>query len=182
MRILSLAGLLAGIALAGAGRAQALDLEPIDCASSPFGYAGETYNVDCERSSQNMHVDETTGSVQVDVMTITSEDRQVFLTVVSQLILAPRIYLEHRGLSQSFHDTFEHAEPAEWKGVGNKNGYDLAEFSSEVSGQISKCIAIQRYTNPAWTGYKRHIIGMGCGTAGLDAVYDILGKLTAPGD
>jgi len=181
MRILTLA-MLAGSVLLSVPYAMATELAPIDCSSSPFGFTGPGYNVDCEESGQNMHVDEASGSVQIDVITITSDDRQVFLTVVSQLIQAPRIYLEHRGLSQSFHDTFEHADAADWKGLGNKNGYDLAEFSTEISGQPSKCIAIQRYTNHAWTGYKRHLIGMGCGIAGLDPVYDILSKLTAPGD
>jgi len=165
-----------------AGQSRASELQPIDCGSSPFGVTDAAYHVDCERSKDNLHVDETAGSVQLDVITVSSDDRQVFFTVVSQLVLAPRIYLEHRNLSESFHSVFEHTEAAEWKGIGNKGGYDVAEFKSDVSGQQSVCIAIQRYTNPAWTGFKRHIIGMGCATGGLDPVYRILSELTAPGD
>jgi len=165
-----------------AGRTRAAELQPIDCGSSPFGVTDAAYHVDCERSKDNLHVEETTGSVQLDVITVSSDDRQVFFTVVSQLVLAPRIYLEHRNLSESFHSTFDHADVAEWKGLGNKGGYDVAEFKSDVSGQQSVCIAIQRFTNPAWTGFKRHIIGMGCATGGLDPVYRILSELKAPGD
>jgi hypothetical protein len=103
-----------------AGRARAAELQPIDCGSSPFGVTDAAYHVDCERSKDNLHVDETTGSIQLDVITVSSDDRQVFFTVVSQLVLAPRIYLEHRNLSESFHSTFDHADVAEWKGLGNK--------------------------------------------------------------
>src|SRR5262245_61353670 len=123
----------------GAGRASPAELSPIDCSGSPFGFTGGSYNLDCEQSNHNTHVDETAGSVQTDVMTISSDDRQMFLTVVSQLIIAPRIYLEHRGLSESFHNIFEHADAQDWKTVGNKQGYDVAEFHADVSGQQSSC-------------------------------------------
>ena len=49
-----------------------------------------------------------------------------------------------------------------WNGIGNKGGYDSAEFTAVISGLPSSCVAIQRYTNAAWTGFKRRMIGMGC--------------------
>lgn len=166
-----------------AGRvATANELSAIDCGSSPFGFSGQGYNLDCERSDTQTHVEGASGSVRFDVITISSDDRTLFLTMTSQLITAPRIYLEHRSLSQSFNNMFEREGVAEWKGVGNKAGYDIAEFKTDISGHESRCLAIQRYTNAAWTGYKRHIVGMGCAITGLDAVYDMLSKLSAPGD
>ncbi len=166
-----------------AGRvATASELSAIDCSSSPFGFTDQGYNLDCERSDEQTHVEGASGSVRFDVITISSDDRKLFLTMTSQLITAPRIYLEHRSLSESFHDMFDREGVEDWRGVGNKGGYDVAEFKTDISGHESRCLAIQRYTNAAWTGYKRHIVGMGCAVAGLDPIYEILSKLTAPGD
>lgn len=170
------------LALLAERASAASELSAIDCGSSPFGFAGQGYNLDCERSDTQTHVDGASGSVRFDVITITSDDRTLFLTMTSQLITAPRIYLEHRSLSESFHNMFDRDGVEEWKGVGNKAGYDIAEFKADISGQESRCVAVQRYTNAAWTGYKRHIVGMGCAVAGVDPVYDILSKLSAPGD
>jgi hypothetical protein len=46
----------------------------------------------------------------------------------------------------------------------------------------SRCIAIQRYTNHAWTGYKRDMVGMGCASDDLGLVYAVLQQVHAPGD
>jgi hypothetical protein len=165
-----------------AGSAAKADLKPVDCSATPFVYSGQALNVDCERSEDYLRVDESSGSVRIDVITVSSNDRQIFFTMVSQLITAPRIYMEHRSLGESFHSVFEHAEAAEWKGVGNKSGYDIAEFTTDISGQPSHCVTVQRYTNAAFTGFKRHLIGMGCTIGDRQSVYDILAKLAAPGD
>jgi hypothetical protein len=178
------ASVLMSILLAAlAGRiAGADDLRPIDCSGSPFSVSDQAYDLDCERSEEQAHVDGASGGVRFDVMTISSKDRTLFLTMTSQLITAPRIYLEHRSLSESFRSMFDRKDVGNWNGIGNKAGYDVAEFKTDISGHESSCIAVQRYTNPAWTGYKRHIVGMGCAVAGLEPVYEILSKLSAPGD
>lgn len=181
VRVLQSALVLTFILLAGRVAA-ANELSAIDCSSSPFGFSGQGYNLDCERSDTQTHVEGASGSVRFDVITITSDDRTLFLTMTSQLITAPRIYLEHRSLSESFHNMFDREGVEEWKGIGNKAGYDIAEFKTDISGHESRCLALQRYTNAAWTGYKRHIVGMGCAVAGLDTVYELLSKLSAPGD
>jgi len=184
MRILYNASVLITIFIAGlAGRvAGADDLHEIDCASSSFEFTDQAYDIDCERAETQTHVGTSSGSVRLDVITISSRERSLFLTMTSQVITAPRIYLEHRSLSQSFSNMFGQEDVREWNGVGNKNGYDVAEFKTDISGNESRCIAVQRYTNPAWTGYKRHVVGMGCAVAGLEPVYELLAKLSAPGD
>ena len=51
-----------------------------------------------------------------------------------------------------------------------------------ISGLPSSCVAIQRYTNAAWTGFKRRMIGMGCSPVDRSLVYAAIAKLRAPGD
>ena len=47
---------------------------------------------------------------------------------------------------------------------------------------MSWCVAIQRYSNPAWTGFKRQVVGMGCSPISREPVYAALPKLRSPGD
>ena len=162
--------------------ADSASMDEIDCSSSPFSFSGQGYKVDCERSTKQVRAGESSGATQIDVMTVSGDEPRMFMTVISTQINAPRIYMEHRSLSETFHDVFSDIEVQEWKGLGNKGGYDSAEFKAEISGMLSSCIAIQRYTNPAWTGFKRHVVGMGCSPAGRDPVYAALPMLRAPGD
>jgi len=168
------AALLLGPALAQA--------EEVDCGNSPFSYPAGTHRLECEHYTKQVHPGEASGTMIMDVMTIASDDPRMFLTLASMQVNAPRIYFEYRNLSQNFHDVFRDIEPREWKGIGNKNGYDSAEFKTDISGVPSRCIAIQRYTNHAWTGYKRHMVGMGCAPDDLGLVYATLQQVQAPGD
>jgi hypothetical protein len=162
--------------------AGAEEMTEIDCGSSPFGFADDGYHLDCERSTKQVRAGESSGGTQIDVMTISGDEPRMFMTVISMKINAPRLYLEHRNLRESFGDTFKSIEVEEWKSIGNKNGYDSAEFKAEISGMPSWCVAIQRYSNPAWTGFKRHVVGMGCSPGSRDPVYDALPKLRSTGD
>lgn len=116
-------------------------MREIDCASSPFEFSDQAYDLSCERADTQTHVGSSSGSVRLDVITISSRDRSLFLTMTSQVITAPRIYLEHRSLSQSFSNIFGQEDVREWNGVGNKGGYDIAEFKTAISGHESRCIA-----------------------------------------
>jgi hypothetical protein len=174
MGILCAAALLLGPVLAQA--------EEVDCGSSPFAYPAGQHRLECERYTKPIHEGEESGTMTMDVMTIASDDPRMFLTLASIQVNATRMYLEYRNLSQNFHEVFPGIEAREWKGIGNKDGYDSAEFKSEISGVPSRCIAIQRYTNHAWMGYKRHMVGMGCAPDDLGLVYATLQQLHAPGD
>jgi hypothetical protein len=88
----------------------------------------------------------------------------------------------YRGLRQNFTEAFTHIEVQDWNGIGNKGGYDSAEFTAMISGLPSSCVAIQRYTNAAWTGVRRRVIGMGCSPDDRAHVYDAIAELRAPGD
>jgi len=156
--------------------------EPVDCSSTSFDYSDAAYNVDCERSKDPLRVGQSSGSSVTDVMTVSSEDRTIFFTMVSQVITAPRIYMEHRSLGENFRSVFNEDGVEDWKSLGNKDGYDVAEFTKDISGRNSRCLTVQRYTNPMHVGYKRHVIGMGCTVGQLDSVYQILEHLDAPGD
>lgn len=162
--------------------AAAADMEDIDCSGSSFGFAEDGYQVDCQRSSDQVRAGESTGASQVDVMTVSGDNPRMFMTVVGIRVTATRLYMEHRSLRQNFRDTFKDIEVQDWQGIGNKDGYDSAEFTATISGLPSFCVAIQRYTNAAWTGFKRRVIGMGCSPGDRNSVYAALAKLRAPGD
>ncbi len=158
------------------------DFDPVDCGSTPFVFSGDSHHVDCEQSDEPLRVETSSGGVTVDVMSITSKDRQIFFTMVSRRINATRIYMEPRSLGENYRAMFDEEGIRDWKGIGRKSGYDVAEFVADISGRVSHCITVQRYTNASYMGFKRHIIGMGCATGDPASVYDILAKIQAPGD
>lgn len=156
--------------------------EAIDCGSTPFSFSGEGYLVDCTRYEAHARKDGASGESQSDVINVTSDQRSMFLTLVSIRLTSTGLHMRYQNLRENTRDFFNGVELNEWNGIGNKQGYDTAEFSTDISGQPSRCIAIQRYLNPAYGGFKRHVIGMGCAAGSLDPVYDALAKLRAPGD
>jgi hypothetical protein len=171
--------LAAAIAAAPAVRSE--DMQEIDCGGSSFAFAGEGYHLDCQRSTEQVRAGASSGGTQIDVMTISTDEPRMFMTVIGIRVTATRLFMEHRGLRENFRQAFESIEAEDWKGIGNKDGYDSAEFTAVISGLPSSCVAIQRYANPAWTGFKRRIIGMGCSPVDRDSVYSALAKLRSPG-
>jgi hypothetical protein len=182
LKLAGLAAALIAVALIAAPAARSDDMDAIDCASSSFAFSGEGFNVDCERSNDQVRAGESSGATQIDVMTISGEEPRMFMTVVGIRVTATRLYMEYRGLRQNFNELFTSIEVKDWKGIGNKGGYDSAEFTAMISGLPSSCVAIQRYTNAAYIGFKRRLIGMGCSTLDRSHVYDAIAKLRAPGD
>jgi hypothetical protein len=174
------AALLAGGVLAGS--ASAAEDAAIDCSSTPFSFSGDGYYVDCVRYEANARKDGASGQSQSDVINVTSDERSMFLTLVSIRLTSTGLHMRYQDLRQNTRDFFSGVEFRDWNGIGYKGGYDTAEFTSDISGQPSHCIAIQRYLNPAYGGFKRHVIGMGCAAGSLDPVYAALQKMRAPGD
>jgi hypothetical protein len=162
--------------------ADARAFEAIDCSATAFEFADPAYNVDCERSKDSVRAGEASGGTTTDVMSITNSARTIFFTMVDQRINAPHIYLEHRKLRENFRAMFTEEGVEDWKAVDDKGDYDVAEFSRKISGQDSHCITVQRYTNAMYTGYKRHVIGMGCTVGDLEEVYQILQKMHSASD
>ena len=158
------------------------DLDDVDCSSTSFKFSDPKYNADCQRSDDPIRVGASSGAATTDVMTVTSEDRTIFITLVSRRITATRIYMQHRPLKEGFEDLFNKDGVENWNSIGKKDGYDVAEFTKDISGQSSHCITVQRYTNAAYNGYKRRVIGMGCTVGAVDAVYQLLKEIDAPGD
>ena len=182
IKLTGLASALLAAAIIAVPEAQSDSMDAIDCASSSFGFSEAGYNVDCERSTEQVRAGESSGATQIDVMTISGENPRMFMTIVGVRVTATRLYMEYRGLRQNFSEAFTHIEVKDWNGIGNKDGYDSAEFTAVISGLPSSCVAIQRYTNAAWTGFKRRVIGMGCSPFDRAHVYDAITKLRAPGD
>ena len=67
-------------------------------------------------------------------MTVSSDDRTIFVTMLTRRISSPRIYMEHRSLGENFRSLFNEEGVKDWRAIGNKDGYDVAEFTREISG------------------------------------------------
>lgn len=154
----------------------------IDCGSTPFAFAADGYYVDCLRYEAQARKDGASGQSRSDVINVTSDERSMFLTLVSIRLTSAGLHMRYQDLRQNTRDFFTGVELKDWTGIGYKGGYDTAEFTSDISGTPSRCIAVQRYLNPAYGGFKRHVIGMGCAAGSLDPVYAALAKMRAPGD
>ena len=165
-----------------AAPATAAEDSAIDCSSTPFVFSGDGYFVDCLRYEAKPRKDGASGESQSDVINVTSDERAMFLTLVSIRLTSTGLHMRYQNLQENTHDFFGGVAVKDWNGIGYKGGYDTAEFTSSISGTPSRCVAIQRYLNPAFGGFKRHVIGMGCAAGGLDAVYGALSKMRAPGD
>ena len=70
-----------------AAAAAKADFEPIDCSSTSFAFADAAYNVDCERSKDPLRVGQSSGSSVTDLMTVSSDDRTIFVTMVLMIAL-----------------------------------------------------------------------------------------------
>jgi hypothetical protein len=154
----------------------------IDCSSTPFVFSGAGYFVDCLRYESKPRKDGASGESQSDIINVTSDERSMFLTMVSIKLWSTGLHMRYQNLRENTRDFFSGVELQDWNGIGYQGGYDTAEFTSDISGTPSRCIAVQRYLNPAFGGFKRHVIGMGCAAGGLDAVYTALQQMRAPGD
>jgi opacity protein-like surface antigen len=165
-----------------AAPAIAAEEDAVDCSSTPFSFSGQGYYIDCLRYEADARKDGASGQSQSDVINVTSDERSMFLTLVSIRLTSTGLHMRYQTLRENTRDFFGGVEFKDWNGIGYKNGYDTAEFTSDISGQPSHCIAVQRYLNPAYGGFKRHVIGMGCAAGSLDPVYSALRKVRAPGD
>jgi len=177
--ILAAAALTGGLSVAPAS---ADENDAVDCGSTPFVFSGDGYLVDCERHEGQARKDGGSGQSQLDVITVSSDQRSLFLTLISVRLTSTNLYMRYQGLRENARYFFSGVDAKDWNGVGNKGGYDTAEFTADISGQPSHCIAVQRYLNPAFGGYKRQVVGLGCAAGGLDPVYAALAKMRAPGD
>jgi hypothetical protein len=163
MNIMATAAL-AALVLLCAPPARAL---PIDCSATNFKFVDAAYNVDCERWFD-----------AIDIISVTNNDRTIFFTMLERGIMGePHAYLEYRRLRENITAMFDDEDIKDWKSLDKTAGYELAEFSQDVDGRDSRCIAVQRYSNPMYTGYKRQLIGMGCTTGDLQSVYQILERM-----
>src|SRR5690349_18976551 len=63
--------------------AMADEEDAIDCSSTPFSFTGQGYYVDCQRHEGSPRKDGASGQAQLDVINVTSEERSMFLSMVS---------------------------------------------------------------------------------------------------
>ncbi len=144
----------------------------VDCSSTNFKFSDAAYNIDCET------VVPLDGGGAAEVMSVTNHERTIFFTMVERRITdQPHVFLEYRSLRDNFGAMFKEDGIKDWKSLDKRAGYEVVEFSRDISGQDSHCIAVQRYTNPMYTGYKRHLLGVGCTVGNLQSVYQLLDRI-----
>lgn len=142
----------------------------VDCSSTHFKFLDLTYNIDCE-TVFSLYAE----GGSADVMSVTNNERTIFFTMVERRITGePHVFMQYVSLRENFDATFKEEGLKGWKEIDKKAGFEVAEFSRDISGVDSHCIAVQRYTYPMSTGYKRHLIGVGCAVGDLQPVYQIL--------
>jgi hypothetical protein len=144
----------------------------VDCSSTNFKFLDPAYNIDCET------VVSLDGGGSADVMSVTDQERTIFFTMVERRITGqPHVFLQYRKLRENFDAMFKKDGITDWRSLDRKDDYEVAEFSWDMSGRDSRCIAVQRYTNPMYTGYKRHLFGVGCTVGDLPSVYQLLQRI-----
>ena len=115
-----------------------------------------------------------------DILSVTNNDRTIFFTMVERRITGqPHVFMQYRSLRENFNAMFKQEGVKDGKELDKKAGFEVAEFSRDISGYgpDSRCIAVQRYTNPMYTGYKRQLVGVGCTVGDLQPVYQILQRM-----
>jgi hypothetical protein len=142
----------------------------VDCSSTSFKFSDPAYNIDCESAWM--------GAGAADIMTVTNNERTIFFTMVERRIKGqPHTYLEYRSLRENFSAMFKDEGVTDWKELDKNAGFETAEFSQDINGLDSHCMAAQRYSNPMYTGYKRQLVGIGCAVGDLQPVYQILQQM-----
>lgn len=142
----------------------------VDCSETNFKFSDPAYNIDCAGA--------WLGAGAADIMSVTNDERTIFFTLVERRITGqPHAFLQYRRLRENFNAMFKEEDVKDWKELDKEAGFEVAEFSKDVSGQDSRCIAVQRYTNPMYTGYKRQLVGVGCAVGDLQPVYQILQRM-----
>ncbi len=148
----------------------------VDCSSTNFKFSDPAYTVDCGSAWFPAPAGMSAGAA--DILSVTNNDRTIFFTMVERRITGqPHVFMQYRGLRENFNAMFKQEGVKDWKELDKKGGFEVAEFSRDISGQDSHCIAVQRYTNPMYTGYKRQLIGLGCTVGDLQPVYQILQRM-----
>src|SRR5262245_53186494 len=106
MRIQGFGAVLALLCVADLASAE--NLSSVDCGATPFTFSDPSYQIDCESTDGPVRVEDVNAGVRVDVITVSSDDRTTFLTMVSRLINSPRVYMEYQNLGQNFRMVFTH--------------------------------------------------------------------------
>src|SRR5262245_40353465 len=140
MKIMLMAALAALVFLC-APPAKALEWS-VDCSSTDFKFSDPAYNIDCESAWS------PAGGGVADIMSVTNNERTIFFTMVERHITEqPHVFLQYRRLRENFNAMFTEEGVKDWKELDKKAGFEVAEFSRDISGQDSHCIAVQRYSN-----------------------------------
>jgi hypothetical protein len=183
MKFWAVVALTASLASASiVGQAVGAGDNAIDCGSTPFVFSGNGYLVTCQRYELPAQKHGENGQSQSDVINVTSEEPSMSLTMLSIRLISTGLHMRHESLRENTRAFFGAIDAENWADKGAKAGYDTAEFTSDIDGQLRHCVAVQRYLDPAHGGSMRHVIGMGCAAGSPDSVYAALKQMQAPGD
>ena len=184
VRIAALMALLAPAGFLALGRAAGGEpiVSPIDCAKTEFVFADPSYSLTCQLVEDDVALASSgaggKGDIRNEILVAISSRDRVYLSAVSMRLVATRFGFTRSELREVIDEGFSQLEKTDWRSLKENGQYEMAEFRANDR----ECAAWQRYANPSFGVYKRHVFGFGCSAGGIAQVYAALGKLQAPGD
>src|SRR5919198_203022 len=94
--------------------------DAIDCSSTSFVFSGQGYLVDCTRYDSHASKDGESGESQSDVINVTSDERSMFLTLVSIRLTSTGLHMRYQDLQENTRDFFNGVEVKDWNAIGHK--------------------------------------------------------------
>ena len=94
---------------------------------------GSGDNIDCQSAWFPAPAGMSAGAA--DILSVTNNDRTTFFTMVERRITGqPHVFMQYRGLRENFNAMFKQEGVKDWKELGKNAGFEVAEFSRDISG------------------------------------------------
>ncbi len=182
-RVLTLA--LPIVAVPGIWPGAELRAEPsiseVDCATTEFEFSASGYSLTCQLIEDDVSFTvagaDGMGDIRNEVIIAVSAKDRVYLSTISKRLLATRFGFTRAELREVIDQGFTRLVKTDWRPTNIREDFEIAEFRADGRD----CAAWQRYGNPSFGVFKRHVFGFGCSKGGVVQVYKALDYLTAPG-
>ena len=119
------------------------------------------------------------GSVEKQRLEATANDGTTFVDA-RYFDLLGRVYFTNPDLRTNFGDFYGKLEIKNWQSGQAVSTLTTAEFTADMRGLPSKCVAFQKLAHHAWDGYKKLMIGISCTQGDLGLAYAALKHLRLP--
>lgn len=119
------------------------------------------------------------GSVEKQRLEATANDGTTFVDA-RYFDLLGRVYFTNPDLHTNFGDFYGKLDVKNWQTGQAVSTLTTAEFTADMRGLPSKCVAFQKLGHHAWDGYKKLMIGISCTQGDLALAYAALKHLRLP--